>query len=207
QVQEKQAAQSFDAEITAIAEADAAVQAESISYNRHTLLNRNAVEIQRTDYAAFLAAKHDSIAAEIEHAKLRGLTQEQMSEIEEQFVEFDKDNSGSLTDKEFRAALYSIGYDKSKNAIAGIIEEFASAGSMDLEAFKNWAIQEMGAAETKPQITQGFVDINRGESLGDIEISADIFKADDLDFILSTAPQPQDGKYDYTAWVDEIFSR
>ncbi|MES1917073.1 MAG: hypothetical protein MHM6MM_008833, partial [Cercozoa sp. M6MM] len=62
QVQEKQAAQSFDAEITAIAEADAAVQAESISYNRHTLLNRNAVEIQRTDYAAFLAAKHDSIA-------------------------------------------------------------------------------------------------------------------------------------------------
>jgi hypothetical protein len=91
-----------------IQDLNAKIEAAGVTNNKHTTLTAKDVEVQWEQYQAFLNKKVKMLEEEIEHHRLRGITQEQFNEIEANFKQFDADNSGFIDKKELKALLYSL---------------------------------------------------------------------------------------------------
>jgi Ca2+-binding EF-hand superfamily protein len=88
--------------------------------------------VQWTQYKAFLERKKKMLVEEIENVKLRGLTAEQLRDIEENFKLFDGDKSGLVDKKELKACLYSLGEEKNKAEIDEIITKYGRVKEQDI---------------------------------------------------------------------------
>lgn len=53
----------------------------------------------------------------IEYKQFRGISPDQYAEMEAIFKEYDKDNSGSINEKELRTCLYSLGEERLKSEV------------------------------------------------------------------------------------------
>ena len=101
------------AELAKIQEASAKMDQAGITNNRHTTLTAKDVEVLLEQFGLFLEKKKVMLENEIEHEKLRGLTADQMKEIDENFLKFDVNGDGVISKKELKAVLYSIGEERS----------------------------------------------------------------------------------------------
>ena len=72
------------------------MEAAGITNIRYTILTAKDVQVQWEQYQAFLKKKEKMLQEEIEHHKLRGITQDQFNEIEANFKQFDHDKSGHI---------------------------------------------------------------------------------------------------------------
>jgi len=73
-------------------------------------------------YTIFLNKKKGMLEEEIQNEKLRGVTAEQLKEIEQNFQQFDKENTGALDSKKLKAVLYSLGEEKGASEIEQILK-------------------------------------------------------------------------------------
>lgn len=108
-----------------------------IMFLRHTTLTLKDIEVQWEQYQAFLKKKQQMLIEEIEHAKLRGLTPQQLKEIEENFKKFDKDNSNTIDRHELKACLYSLGEERSASEVTKIMAQYGKPDvGMPFEGFR-----------------------------------------------------------------------
>lgn len=183
-----------------------AVVDAGIHHNRHTLLTDQAIDIQWEDYKTFLQRKAEMLDDEIKVKEMRGLTHEQYDEIKQQFGEFDKDASGNLQRKEFRACLFSLGYEKTKKEIAAMIAEFGDGTQVPYEGFKEFMIRELGDNESREEILNSWRLVNRGEEIAVHKLCAELLNDNDIEFFHAEAPTV-DGGRDFKTWTDIVFSR
>ncbi|KAJ5072076.1 alpha-actinin-2 [Anaeramoeba ignava] len=177
-----------------------------IQNNRHTTLTLKDVLVQFEQYENFLKRKKKMLEEEIENQKLRGITAEQMEEIEENFKQFDFDNSGTIDRKELTACLYSLGEERTPKEITKIMEEYGDGKDISYERFKDFMIVLFGDTDTKDEIINSFILINRGFKVAKKDLMELVMDDHDINYILSTAPKVEDG-YDYHTWTEEVFSR
>ena len=72
----------------------------------------------------------------IELSKLKGVSAEEWEEFNSNFSKFDKDSSGSLEQKEFKALMYSVGEEMNKAEAAEVFAAYAGAdGNIDRDGF------------------------------------------------------------------------
>ncbi len=98
----------------------------------HTFYSYKDLEVQWNQYRAFLERKKQMLVEEIENVKLRGLTAEQLQEIQDNFTLFDSNKSGSIDKKELKACLYSLGEEKGKAEIDDIIAKYGRQKEQDI---------------------------------------------------------------------------
>ncbi|KAJ5080783.1 alpha-actinin-2 [Anaeramoeba ignava] len=177
-----------------------------IQNNRHTTLTLKDLLVQWGQYENFLKRKKKMLEEEIEHQKLRGITAEQMQEIEENFKQFDFDNSGTIDRKELTACLYSLGEERTPKEINKIMEEYGDGKDISYERFKDFMIVLFGDTDTKDEIINSFILINRGHKVAKKDLMELVMDDQDIEYILKTAPQVDEG-YNYHAWTEEVFSR
>jgi len=184
------------------------MEERQISYNKHTTLTAKDVDVLWQQFQQFLTKKKEMLEQEIENSKLRGITPEQFNEIEVNFNRFDADHNGLLVRKELTACLYSLGEERSGSDIKKLIETYGDPKqmAMTLENFKEMMIHILGDSDTKDEVLNGLVLINRGKDYLVREHMDSVVPKEDTEFILKTAPKKGDG-WDYAAWVDEVFSR
>jgi len=184
------------------------MEERQISYNKHTTLTAKDVDVLWQQFQQFLTKKKEMLEQEIENSKLRGITPEQFREIDSNFSRFDEDHNGLLVKKELTACLYSLGEERSGSEIKKLIETYGDPTkmAMTLENFKEMMIHILGDSDTKDEVLNGFVLINRGKDYLVREHMDAVVPKDDTEFILKTAPKKADG-WDYAAWVEEVFSR
>jgi Ca2+-binding EF-hand superfamily protein len=77
---------------------------------------------QWDQYQNFLDKKAKMLQNEIANEKLKGLSAEQISEIEDNFKQFDE-GTGALSKKQLKACLYSLGEEKTRSQIDEIVEQ------------------------------------------------------------------------------------
>lgn len=183
-----------------------AVVDAGIHYNPHTLLTDQAIDIQWEDYKNFLKRKTEMLEDEIAVKEMRGLTHEQYDEIKQQFGEFDKDGSGNLQRKEFRACMFSLGYEKTKKEIIAMIAEFGDGNQVPYDGFKEFMIRELGDNESREEILNSWRVVNRGEEIAVDKLCAELLEDNDITFFQAEAPTV-DGGRDYKTWTDIVFSR
>lgn len=191
-----------------IHETFARIEAAGITNNRHTILTSKDVDVLWKQYNIFLEKKKKMLEDEIANEKLRGVTPEQLAEIKNNFKQFDKDNSGSINQKELKACLYSLGEEKTTSEIEKIMKEHGTNGEMSETNFVDFGIHLYGDADTQDEILAGFKLINRGDDkIAHVDKIEPVLKDSDYKYITETAPKAGEGKYDYVAWTSDVYSR
>jgi len=181
-----------------------------ISHNEHTSLTVKDVEVQWEQYKNFLDNKIKQIREEIELAKLRGLTPEDLKEIEDNFRTFDKNENNYLELNELKACLYSLGEEKTKTQIDELIKTYGDGQRLQYAQFFELMVKVFGDADTKDEIIAGLKLINKipdgAPPVASREKLTRLMEDHYVNYIFDTAPNLQDG-VDYSAWTETMFSR
>eukprot|EP01105_Mastigella_eilhardi_P024636 TRINITY_DN6465_c0_g1_i2.p1 TRINITY_DN6465_c0_g1~~TRINITY_DN6465_c0_g1_i2.p1 ORF type:complete len:526 (+),score=175.97 TRINITY_DN6465_c0_g1_i2:244-1821(+) len=183
------------------------IEAAKISHIRHTTLTMKDVDVQWTQFQKFLNAKRTMLDTEIQNAKLRGITEQQMKEIEANFKQFDKNNDNLLDRKEFTGCLYSLGEERTGREIAELMKQVGDAkGMVSDAAFKEFMVHVFGDADTADEIGNALMLINHGEKVAVHDRMEPVLPPEDVTYFEQTAPKSGDG-WDYTAWIASMFAR
>jgi len=188
----------------------AKIEERKISHNEHTTLTVKDVEVQWEQYKSFLDNKLKQIKEEIELAKLRGLTPEDLREIEDNFRTFDKNSNNYLETNELKACLYSLGEEKTKSQIEEMIKTYGDGSKLEYQQFFELMVKVFGDADTKDEIVYGFRLINRlpenHAPVANRQKLSLLLEDNYIDYIFHNSPSLQDG-CDYAHWVEWMFSR
>lgn len=178
-----------------------------ITNNRHTFLGSKDANVIFEQFETFLVRKAKMLEEEIVQKKLRGMTTKQYQEVKERFAQFDSDKSGELSIGEIKACLFSLGEEVNNRQVEKILHDYGDEQKkiMSIEGFIQFMIFLFGVNDSREEILDGFKMLNRGEELASDE-RMDLIPNDDLDFIKKTAPIVKD-EWNYTEWVNEVFSR
>jgi len=198
-------------------EAQEKINNAKITNNPHTVLTLPDLDVAFTQYNLFLATKKDVLEKEIEHKKLRGITQGQYAEIDRQFKKYDKDSSGKLDRTEFKACLYSLGEELGRREIQAIMDKYSgvqNTTSITYEQFKEFMIIYFGVTDTKQDITNAFKQIAAGDeksiAIGQIvPRRMEVLAEEDLAFFKTSSPKTENRaeSWEYTPFVEEVFNR
>jgi len=182
------------------------IEAAGITYNRHTSLSYRDVEVQWQQYQVFMQAKSKMLEEEIQTAKLRGMTEEQLKEINDIFLQYDQDGDKQINKKELKACLYSLGEEKTNTEIDQIVNTHGTSGQISEPSFKEFMIQVFGDNESQESVLAGFKLINKGADVATHDKLQKVMVEYDVNYFQKTAPKSGDG-YDYNAWTTAMFSR
>jgi len=140
------------------------------------------------------------------------VTPEQLKEIEDNFKHFDKDSSGVLDKREFRACLQSLGQDSGPadvKAALAIYDKDAN-GKISRDEFVDFMIKRLGDTDSKDEILDAFTIINQKEyavpELLSAVVNETTFKDEYVDY-LKKEMAPQEDGLNFKKWVDEVFAR
>jgi len=148
--------------------------------NPHTELT---IEVLRGKWNAFrsgLSRRHNELQNQIMARDATNITDEQLKEIRDSFNHFDKDKSGQLEHREFRACLISLGYPIPQIPEEGKDQEFERVlarvdpnrdGKVSFDEFIAFMTEENADAETADQLLEAFRALSNGS---DYVLAADL---------------------------------
>jgi len=188
----------------------AKIEERKITYNEHTSLTVKDTEVQWDQYKLFLENKEKQIRDEIELERLRGLTPEDLREIEENFRLFDKDQNGYLETSELKTLLYSLGEERSKAQIEEFVNKFGDGKKLLYQQFFELMVQILGDSDTLNEVILGFRLINRvPEEKPPVATAQKLSKVMEdqfVEYIMTTGETLEDG-VNFVQWTEQIFSR
>jgi len=217
QLAEVQAASSdskdSDSKLKVLAEQEAAVQARNIDVNPHTGVSLGDLKAQWTQFLTLLAKKKELLADQIEEAKRGGLSPEQMDEIKQNFVYFDKDKSGHLNKRELKACLSSLGEESNPAAVQAMLAQYDKdkSGTLTEPEFAEYMKKQMGDSGEQHQIVQSFKYLSYDKDhvleaeLANV-VNGKTFKDNHVDYVKRNA-KPKGAGLDYATWTAEAFAR
>lgn len=156
--------QQDDSEVKNMEAHQARMDAAGISFNLHTLLTGTDARLMWTSYQSFLNAKKKAVEEEILANKMRGMSQEQMDEINKMFNQFDVSKNQYLDKREFKACLYSLGDERGAKEIQAIMKQYSDKGQEEkgipYSGFLEFMITQLGDTDSKEEILVAFGMIN-----------------------------------------------
>jgi len=222
-----------DAAVVAMETLQGAMDTAGITLNIHSALTALDARLMWKSYLNFLGVKKKNIDEEIQHNKMRGMTQEQFDEIEKMFKQFDKSGNGFLDKSEFKACLYSLGEERGSKETLEIMKQHSADEEQGIgyEGFVEFMIKQLGDTDTQEEILLAFALINgdisplnkkrdqmteeekveleeKMEALTKVCGKAPMLKVmqeDEVEYLLST--HTADGGMKYDTWTEEVFAR
>jgi len=196
--------------LSQIKEVENHMHERNITHNEHTALTLKDIEVQWDQYKTFLQNKEQQIKEEIENAKLRGLTQEDLKEIEDNFRSFDKNRNNFLELNELKACLYSLGEERSKTQIEDLVHRFGDGTKLFYEQFFELMVQVLGDSDTLDEVISGFRLINKtvenSPPVATVQKLGMVMEDPFVHYIMEKGTPLEDG-IDYVNWSEVIFSR
>lgn len=182
------------------------IHERKITINVYTTLRVSELEMGVALLKQILTRKKPYLEKVIEYTRYKGISPEQYAEMEAMFKQYDKDKSGSINARELRTCLYSLGEERSKAEIAKYMAELGRNGVLTFEPFRELMVRLLGDAGNEAAMLESFYAVSRGAPVVSKEILADLLSAEEVRFILATAPG-RDGGYDFEKWVAEVCAR
>jgi len=191
-----------------VKEASDKMEAAGIQTNPHTTLTYKDLEVQFNSYQSFLARKSEMLVQEIENSKLKGLTAQDLKEINDNFNQFDENGDKFLSRHELKACLYSLGEEKSNTEIDAIIKEYGKdAKGITEEQFLKMMVTQFAVSSRKEDILDAFFLMNRGSAVTQVEkMELSGMDPESIAYVKATAPA-KEGGYDTHAWTESVFSK
>jgi len=194
-------------EFKTIHELQQKLDAAGVTYNKHSHYVGKDVEVRLEQYHSFLNNKLKQIKENIQTNASRGITAEQLADIERQFETFDKNKNKVLDKNEFKACLYSLGEERPTAEVLKIMSEYGDGKSIPYEGFKKFMIKLFGDTNTKDEILTGFKLLaHDNENVSEPQLSHVFQNLDDVAYLKQHAPAAGD-QLNYTVWTEAVFSR
>lgn len=201
------AAKLGEAEVKSVLEVQAKMDAANIAANKHSKFTSTDVTSQVEQYTDLLASKLEQVQERIKAEASRGITAEQLAEIDSQFSQFDKNGSKTLDKGEFKACLYSLGEERPTSEVKAILAEKGDGKEIPYEGFKAFMLELLGDTETKEEILEGFKLLAVDEPVVTEEQLSEVFP-DLADVEYLKKETPKDGeKLKYPEWTEAVFAR
>jgi hypothetical protein len=199
--------------------------------NPHTPLTINSVLARYEALNDFVQKAISEIEEQILAAQSQGLTAEQVKEIKEVFDHFDKDGTGQLDAKEFHLCVNGIGLMLSEQEALDYIKELDVSGDglIDFSEFSLFMVQQLSAGGNSkadvigafeglcisalPPPQAGEADVSAPIAIRESTLERNFVQAADRAYLMEhmkapAAPvQSEEGEYEYTPFVVELFSR
>jgi len=185
----------------------AKIDHHGVNLNTFTFYTVQDLEVLSKQYLVFLAQKKTMLEDLIERKKMRGVTKEQYALFQKQFKEFDKNGNGHLDANELRQCLFSLGESRKKEEVDGVMKQYGDGKEILFDGYVEFMLNTVGDKATKEDTVAGFLKITKGEEAARMENLSDVFDAKQMEYIKNTAPRTADGRLDFRAWVDQMFSR
>jgi Ca2+-binding EF-hand superfamily protein len=183
------------------------IDQRGVTKNKHSNLTAQDVVVRIEQYNAYLASKKAQLEEQILLNESRGLTAEQIAEINQQFKSFDKNGNGFLDVSEFKTCLYSLGEEKTKAETQALLTQFGDGKVVSLEGFKNFMFKILGDSNTQQEITDGFKLLADDCAAVTEKQLSDVFPLEsDVVYLKAEAPKAGD-KIDYAPWTVAVFGR
>jgi len=198
-------------ELKTIQELHGKLESAGVTHHKHSHFTAKDVEVRLEQFGTFLHSKLAQIKENIALHASRGITEEQLREIERQFVTFDKNKNKVLDKTEFKSCLYSLGEERPSSEVVKIMEEYGTKQgdkfAIPYEGFKKFMIKLFGDSNTKDEIVSGFKLLaNDNPHVAEAQLSAVFLNLDDVSYLKEHAPKEGDLLH-YTAWSEAVFSR
>jgi Ca2+-binding EF-hand superfamily protein len=194
-------------DIKKIEDLQSQIDAANITTNKHSPYTAQDVVVRHSQYNEYLKSKKSQLAEQIKMKALRGMTEEQLSEIERQFKQFDKNGNGRLDKSEFKACLYSLGEERPNAEVQALMREYGDEKNISHDGFKRFMVKLLGDSETKQEITAGFKLLANDEPAVSEKELVDVFPAmEDVNY-LKEHVAPKGDRLDYATWTEQVFAR
>jgi len=196
-----------DADIKKIEDLQSQIDAANVTTNKHSPYTAQDVVVRHSQYDEYLKSKKSQLAEQIKMKSLRGMTEEQLTEIERQFKQFDKNSNGRLDKNEFKACLYSLGEERPNAEVQALMREYGDEKNISHDGFTRFMVKLLGDSETKQEITAGFKLLASDEPAVSEKDLLDVFPAvEDVNYLKQHAPAKGE-KLDYATWTEQVFTR
>jgi len=191
---------------------DAKLAEAGIIFNKYAKSSTQEAKIALNQYLGLLEKLREGLEAEYAQKISKGIDEEQRKEIADNFDYFDKDKSGFLERKEFRACLQSLGQNASpadvRDALAAYDKD--ADGKISREEFVDYMIKRIGDTDTQEQILEDFTVINQKDYADDDHMNAVVndttFPPERFEY-LKAEMKPQEDGYNFQQWTQEVFDR
>jgi len=197
-----------ESELKTIQDIQGHLDSRGVTYNKHSQYVAKDVEVRLAQYHNFLTTKLKQIKENIQVNASRGITAEQLAEIERQFETFDKNKNKVLDVKEFKACLYSLGEERPTAEILSIMKEFGDGKAIPYEGFKKFMIKLFGDTNTKDEISNGFKLLaHDNEHVTEAQLAHVFPNLEDVAYLKQHSPAAPSDTLNYTAWTEAVFAR
>eukprot|EP00457_Paulinella_chromatophora_P000377 gb/GEZN01000377.1/.p1 GENE.gb/GEZN01000377.1/~~gb/GEZN01000377.1/.p1 ORF type:complete len:978 (+),score=205.67 gb/GEZN01000377.1/:22-2955(+) len=204
------AANTGQAETKQLEEIQSKLDAAHVSQNKHSKFTAMDVLSRVEQYNDFLASKLQQLVERMKAESERGITAEQLAEIDLQFVTFDKNSSRTLDKNEFTGCLYSLGEERPSSEVKAIMSKYGDEKGIPYQGFKDFMLTLFGDTETEEEILKGFKCLALGvpEPVVTDKNLTDIFtNMADIEYLRQEMPKEGDDKYKYVEWTTLVFAR
>jgi len=204
---------SIEQKLKRIDEVDAKVSAIQITNNPYTNTSSQDCKAQWSQFKLLLSKKKELLEQQIEESKKSGLTDEQLSEIRDNFRYFDRDNTNYLDRRELRSCLRSLGEEATTEEVNKVMKEYdvKGDGKIFFDQFQKFMFVKLGDTNTIEEIQQAFKllsydkDTITEENLSSV-INDVSFKDRHVTY-LKKEMTSKSGNYDWPKWTQEVFDR
>lgn len=191
---------------------EAKIKARGILVNPYTVITAETVTCSLEMVELIAAQKKPHLEAMIEYKKFKGISPEQYAEMETLFKDYDKDNSGSISEKELRTCLFSLGEERSKTETKDFMKKFAKGKKeLNFEQFRELMMNLIGDMGTPDGLLESFKVLSGGHDVITVEQLSDFVSSADISFFEEEAPSAEraDGVAGraFPAWVDAVCKR
>lgn len=194
--------------------------ARSIVVNPYSTNSVDLVQSELENVQHVAEKKRPHLESLIEYKKFKGISPAQYTEMETLFKEYDANDSNSISAKELRSCLFSLGEERSKSEIAKYMATFAKGkGELTFEQFRDLMMELIGDMGTSDGLVESFRMLSSGQPFITLEpqladcISDGLLKSGDVDFFKSEAVASEEegaaaiNGLNYGAWVAAVCSR
>lgn len=136
------------------------------------------------------------------------VSEEKMTEFQESFKAFDKDNSGHLSAVEFKAACSAIGipFKDDDHFIAEFKKASNGDDNIELQEYINYLVGIEEEKDTPESVKSSFkMMADEATMISDGQLNCPPLEADDIEYLRSKLPSAGEGMYDYNAYVNKEF--
>eukprot|EP00056_Hartaetosiga_gracilis_P008962 m.128521 g.128521 ORF g.128521 m.128521 type:complete len:1251 (+) comp13031_c0_seq1:71-3823(+) len=208
-VESLDSAPSLKLDFDAVKKMEEDISSRGILLNPHTVMSVDDVKLTWDNYMQVLESRKPYLEGVVAYRKYRGISPEQYEEMEQIFSMFDKDGSKTISEKELRSCLFSLGEERTKSEIHEFMVKHGPSGTLSFEPFRDLMVTLLGDTGTRDSTCESFQVITRGVAGVTEADLADLLSEEDISYVKSTAPASEEvaGAMDYTAWVESVFAR
>jgi len=184
---------------------DRMVEAE-ITSNSYSDLTYQAIRAQAEELENSQSDKEKLLEREIYLKNNSGVTAEQLDEFKEVFTFFDKNNSGVLSELEFKSVLQSLGEDPSDAELKQLMSELATEDGVPFDNFVSHMVARSTDSNTEEEVLAAFRELaNYKDYITEAEMRS-AMDGQRVDYLLTVMPKTDEG-YDYASWARDAYSR